>query len=184
MKKLLCVLLIVITLCTLAACGAAAASVSEQISSAPEQPMLPAVTPLPTREPTPLPTAEPTPQPLSETETGELDLTGMSGTMLYTMIYNIMMQPDDYLGRTIRVKGQFSAYVDEKSGRSYYACFIADAAGCCAQGLEFLPAAALVYPDDFPEPGTDITVSGEFDLIKEENGFRYFVLKDASFTVT
>ena len=55
---------------------------------------------------------------------------------------------------------------------------------CCAQGLEFLPADALVYPDDFPEPGTDITVSGEFDLIKEENGFRYFVLKDASFTVT
>ena len=50
--------------------------------------------------------------------------------------------------------------------------------------LEFLPADALAYPDDFPEPGTDITVSGEFDLIKEENGFRYFVLKDASFIVT
>ena len=176
MKKRFCVLLIVITLCSLAACGAAA-SASEQTP-----PVLPAETPLPTRAPTPLPTAEPTPQPLSETETGELDLTGMSGTMLYTMIYNMMMQPDDYLGRTIRVKGQFSAYVDEKSGRSYYACFIADAAGCCAQGLEFLPAAVLVYPDDFPEPGTDITVSGEFDLIKEENGFRYFVLKDASFT--
>lgn len=116
MKKRLCVLLIVITLCSLAACGAAAASASEQT-----QPALPAETPLPTREPTPLPTAEPTPQPLSENETGELDLTGMSGTMLYTMIYNMMKQPDDYLGRTIRVKGQFSAYVDEKSGRSYYA---------------------------------------------------------------
>ena len=178
MKKRLCVLLSVITLCSLAACGAAA-SASEQTT-----PVLPAETPLPTRAPTPLPTAEPTPQPLSETETGELDLTGMSGTMLYTMIYNMMKQPDDYLGRTIRVKGQFSAYVDEKSGRSYYACFIADAAGCCAQGLEFLPADALSYPDDFPEPGTDITVSGEFDLIKEENGFRYFVLKDASFIVT
>ena len=74
--------------------------------------------------------------------------------------------------------------MDEKSGKSYYACYIADAAGCCAQGLEFLPADALAYPDDFPEPGTDITVSGEFDLIKEENGFQYLVLKDASFTVT
>lgn len=58
----------------------------------------------------------------------------MSGTMLYTMIYNMMMQPDDYLGRTIRVKGQFSAYVDEKSGKSYYACYIADAAGCMRAG--------------------------------------------------
>ena len=177
MKKLLCVLLIVITLCSLAACGAAAASASEQTT-----PALPAETPLPTREPTPLPTAEPTPQPLSETETGELDLTGMSGTMLYTMIYNMMKQPDDYLGRTIRVKGQFSAYVDEKSGRSYYACYIADAAGCCAQGLEFSPAETLTYPDDFPEPGTDITVSGVFSLVEEENGFRYFILRNADFT--
>ena len=47
MKKRLCVLLIVITLCSLAACGAAAASASEQT-----QPVLPAGTPLPTREPT------------------------------------------------------------------------------------------------------------------------------------
>ena len=177
MKKRLCVLLIVITLCSLAACGAAAASASEQT-----QPVLPAETPLPTRKPTPLPTAEPTPQPLSETETGEL--AGMRGTMLYTMIYNMMKQPDDYLGRTIRVKGQFSAYVDEKSGRSYYACYIADAAGCCAQGLEFLPADALADPDDFPEPGTDISVRGEVALMQEENGFQYLVLKDASFTVT
>lgn len=179
MKKRLCVLLIVITLCSLAACGAAAVSASEQTP-----PVLPAETPLPTRAPTPLPTAEPTPQPLSETETGELDLTGMSGTMLYTMIYNMMKQPDDYLGRTIRVKGQFSAYVDEKSGKSYYACYIADAAGCCAQGLEFLPADALAYPDDFPEPGTDISVRGELALMQEENGFQYLVLKDASFTAT
>ena len=163
---------------SLTACGAAAPA-SEQTP-----PALPAETPLPTREPTPLPTAEPTPQPLSETETGELDLTGMRGTMLYTMIYNMMKQPDDYLGRPTRVKGQFSAYVDEKSGKSYYACYIADAAGCCAQGLEFLPADAPAYPDDFPEPGTDISVRGELALMQEENGFQYLVLKDASFTVT
>ena len=99
MKKRLCVLLIVITLCSLAACGAAAASASEQT-----QPVLPAETPLPTREPTPLPTAEPTPQPLSETETGELDLTGMSGTMLYTMIYKMMKHQEQNLGPTNPVK--------------------------------------------------------------------------------
>ena len=173
MKKRLCILLIVITLCSLAACGSAAAPASER-------PALPEDTPLPTRQPTPLPTAEPTPLP--ETESGELDLTGMSGTMLYTMIYHMMMRPEDYLGKTIRVKGQFSAYVDEKSGKSYYACYIADAAGCCAQGLEFSPAETLAYPDDFPKPGTDITVSGVFSLVEEENGFRYFILRNADFT--
>ena len=175
MKKRVLTTLLTAVLLLFSACGTEAAP-------APEQPLLPAETPLPTREPTPLPTAEPTPQPLSETESGELDLTGMSGTMLYTMIYNMMTQPDDYLGRTIHVKGQFSAYVDEKSGRSYYACYIADAAGCCAQGLEFFPAAVLTYPDDFPEPGTDISVRGELALMQEENGFQYLVVKDASFT--
>lgn len=148
MKKQLCVLLIVITLCSLAACGAAAASASEQTT-----PALPAETPLPTREPTPLPTAEPTPQPLSETETGELDLTDMSGTMLYTMIYNMMMQPDDYLGRTIRVKGQFSAYVDEKSGKSYYACYIADAAVAARRGWNFFRPTRLPIRMIFPSRG-------------------------------
>lgn len=177
MKKQVFTVLLTAALLFLSACGAAGAP-----AAAEQPPALPAATPLPTREPTPLPTAEPTPQPLSEPGTGELDLTGMSGTMLYTTVYHMVMQPDDYLGRTIRVKGQFSAYADEKSGKSYYACFIADAAGCCAQGLEFIPAEALAYPDDFPEPGTDITVSGEFTLMQEENGFQYVVLKDASFT--
>ena len=174
-KRTLTILLAAVLLLLSSACGAAAAPASER-------PALPEDTPLPTREPTPLPTAEPTPQPLPETESGELDLTGMSGTMLYTMIYHMMMRPEDYLGKTIRVKGQFSAYVDEKSGKSYYACYIADAAGCCAQGLEFSPAETLAYPDDFPEPGTDITVRGVFSLVEEENGFRYFILRNADFT--
>ena len=166
-KRTLTILLAAVLLLLSSACGAAAAPASER-------PALP--------EETPLPTAEPTPQPLPETESGELDLTGMSGTMLYTMIYHMMMRPEDYLGKTIRVKGQFSAYVDEKSGKSYYACYIADAAGCCAQGVEFSPAERLASPDVIPEPGRDITVSGVFSLVEEENGFRYIILRNADFT--
>ena len=109
----------------------------------------------------------------------------MSGTMLYTMIYNMMKQPDDYLGRTIRVKGQFSAYVDEKSGKSYYACYIADAAGCCAQGLEFVWGdGSHVYPDDYPPEETEITVQGTFETYKEPgDDTLYSRLANATMTV-
>ena len=148
MKKRLCVLLIVITLCSLAACGAAAASASEQT-----QPVLPAETPLPTREPTPLPTAEPTPQPLSETETGELDLTGMSGTMLYTMIYNMMKQPDDYLGGRSASKGSFLPMWMRRAGEAIMPASLPTLPDAARRGWNFFRPTRLSIRTIFPSRG-------------------------------
>ena len=56
-----------------------------------------------------------------------------------------------------------------------------DAAACCAQGLEFEPESTLSYPDDYPEPGAEITVTGTFDSYKEEvdgNTCIYLVLRN------
>ena len=50
-----------------------------------------------------------------------------------------------------------------------YACIIADAAACCAEGMEFALKDDLAYPDDYPEPGAEITVDGDFQAY-EENG--------------
>lgn len=56
-----------------------------------------------------------------------------------------------------------------------------DAAACCAQGLEFEPESTLSYPDDYPEPGAEITVTGTFDSYREEvdgNTCIYLVLRN------
>lgn len=37
----------------------------------------------------------------------------------------------------MKMRGMFSSYHDEETGKSYYACIIQDATACCAQGIEF-----------------------------------------------
>ena len=45
-----------------------------------------------------------------------------------------------------------------------------DATACCSQGIQFFPAADLVYPDDFPENGVTVTVCGTFAK-NDENAY-------------
>lgn len=53
----------------------------------------------------------------SETTTEEksvdLDLTELSSTVVYSEVYNMLIKPDDYKGKIIKMKGQFNQYTDE-----------------------------------------------------------------------
>ncbi len=108
----------------------------------------------------------------------DVDLTKLSSTMVYSEVYNMMTAPDGYMGKTVKMKGPFSVYHDEETGNYYFACIISDAAACCSQGIEFILAGEHTYPKDYPELGTEITVTGIFDTY-EENGYRYCRLNDA-----
>ena len=59
-----------------------------------------------------------------------------------------------------------------------YACVISDATACCAEGIEFKLSDNLIYPDDYPELGSEITVIGEFQPY-EENGIKWYHLVNA-----
>lgn len=117
----------------------------------------------------------------ASTEGIDVDLTQLSSTMVYSEVYNMLVIPDDYIGKTIKMKGQFSVYQDEATNNIYYAVIIADATACCSQGLEFIWEGTHTYPDDYPEPGTEVTVIGEFQTY-EENGNLYCRLIDADLT--
>lgn len=114
----------------------------------------------------------------------DVDLTKLSSTMIYSEVYNMMSEPDNYLGKSVRMNGQFALYqaTDEEGkpipDQIYFACFIADATACCLQGLEFILAGEHVYPDDYPELGAEITVPGTFETY-DENGYMYCHLIDA-----
>lgn len=60
----------------------------------------------------------------------------------------------------------------------YEKMFNAGANRCCSQGLEFVLTGKHTYPDDYPELGSEITVSGTFELY-EEGDNRYCRLVDA-----
>jgi exonuclease VII large subunit len=112
----------------------------------------------------------------------DLDLTVLSGTVVYSQVYDMMMEPERYMGMQVRMKGSFSYFQDPDTMKEYFAVVIADATACCAQGIEFVWDSHK-YPEDYPTLGTELTVTGAFSIY-EENGFTYLQLKDAEVSWT
>lgn len=154
MKKIICILLSILMLVSFAACGDAQKNENETNTNTQNSGSLPA--------------------------TGDIDvdLTAMSSTAVYAEVYNMVTSPSDYNGKKVRMTGQFSVYEDESTGNRYFACLIADATACCSQGLEFVLSGDYTYPNDYPELGTDITVTGIFGTY-DEYGNTYCQLSDA-----
>ena len=53
-----------------------------------------------------------------------------------------------------------------------------DSTACCAEGLEFKLSDDYVFPDDYPEAGSEICVTGVFDVNLDGN-YYYCTLIDA-----
>lgn len=105
-----------------------------------------------------------------------LDLTKMSATMIYSTIFDMLIMPEDYVEKIIKLSGWFETYTDPQTGEMYYAVVVPDATACCQQGLEFVWKGNHTYPDDFPKPGQDITVTGIYKMI-ENDGVTYTYLE-------
>lgn len=139
-----------------------------------------------TEQPTAAPTAAPeaTRQPVQATEPPtasaapqvkvDIDLTSLSSTMVYSEVYAMMEHPQDYVGKTMRMHGIFAC----SEGNLYYFCVIQDATACCGQGIEFILAGNPTYPDGYPTPGTEFTVTGVFEDYLEGQ-YTYYHLRDA-----
>ena len=115
-----------------------------------------------------------------EADQVDVDLTLLSSTMVYSEVYAMMYETESYMGKTVKMKGLYSPF--ESAGKQYHACIVEDATACCAQGLEFELLGSYVYPDDYPQPGTEITVVGTFGVYQEEyNGssYTFLLLRDA-----
>ena len=177
MKKLLCVVLIALTLVSLAACGsekekeAAATDFQTPNSSA-------------SQNQTTEKDSESAPAALKPAQSADgidVDLTKLSSTMVYSEVYNMMVSPDNYTGKTVKMNGAFAYYEDPETKKQYFACIIADATACCSQGLEFILTGEHTYPNDYPELNSEITVTGTFETY-EENGYNYCRLVNAEFS--
>ena len=153
MKKTLAVLLIVLVLFSLSGCGKGDTPVAPASAS---------------------PAAE-------DPDAVDVDLTKLSSTMVYSEVYAMASEPEQYKGKTVKMRGSFAT--QEYNGARLYACIVQDATACCAQGLEFELSEKCVFPDDYPEPGSEITVMGTFDTYQEKaddgNYYLYLVLRDA-----
>ena len=126
----------------------------------------------------------PAPDPLTldesvlQTEGVDIDLTVLSSTMVYSQVYNLMVDPYSYIGKTIKMTGMYACTDLTQSTEFYCACIIQDATQCCSQGIEFELDDTYSFPEDYPEYGDDITVIGEFDTY-QDGGYTYCTLRNA-----
>ena len=110
MKKLFCVLLAALLLCTLAACG------HEDTAQ------------------------KPAAEDAEGTAAVDIDLTVLSGIMVYSEVNSMISFPDNYIGKTVKMQGQFTIYqaTDENGtfipDKMFFACMIADAPPAAHRG--------------------------------------------------
>lgn len=109
----------------------------------------------------------------------DVDLTALSSTMVFAEVYNIMFHAEDYVGKTVKVQGQYAAYYFPEADQYYHAVIVADALACCAQGLEFVWDGSHQYPEDYPAPFTQIEISGVFRMGQDgENSYIYILTEE------
>lgn len=103
-------------------------------------------------------------------KSADVDLTKMSATMVYAKVFDMLINPENYEGKKVRMHGTFDVFEFEESGKLHrsFACIVQDATACCAQGLEFQLKDNPAYPTGYPEKYAEITVSGTFHQFEEE----------------
>ena len=111
----------------------------------------------------------------AETEKADIDLTRMSATMIYSTVFDMLIAPEDYEGKSIRIKGLFNVFTDQETGSRYYTVLVPDATACCQQGLEFIWQGDHSFPTDFPAENSEIIVTGKY-VTEEEDGLTYSYL--------
>ena len=94
------------------------------------------------------------------TEGVDIDLTQLSGTLLYSQVNYMLYKPEEFLGKTVKLPGTFSAVYSEDAKRYYFGCLVADRAACCVIGVEFELPESCSYPEDYPAEEEEIIVFG------------------------
>lgn len=118
-------------------------------------------------------------------ESVDIDLTALSSVMVYTQVYAMVSNPDEYIGKTVKMHGNFGYYYEASVDTYYFGIIVQDATACCAQGIEFTltDEDSLSFPEDYPEPGAEATVVGVFTTYfpEEAPDWEYYRLEEAEF---
>lgn len=105
----------------------------------------------------------------------DYDLTKMNSDMVYASVYQLMVDPNTYVGKTFKMKGTYYSTFYEPTNKYYHYLIIEDAAACCAQGIEFIwDDGSHIYPDEYPNNEAQVEVSGTFETYKEGDDERLY----------
>ena len=114
----------------------------------------------------------------SSSNSVDLDLSKMSSTVVYSQIYNMWENPEQYVVKNVKMAGCYTYSENPELGIVYHACYVPDSTACCTQFLEFIRPDGYNWPADYPEADANIVVTGRLETY-EENGVTYLTLADA-----
>ncbi|MGN0740755.1 MAG: hypothetical protein ACI4LX_11350 [Treponema sp.] len=111
----------------------------------------------------------------------DIDFTKFNYNMSYAQIFQMMIEPEKYIGKKIKIRGSF--YIAENEGRRFYSVLNFDSTACCSTGFIFELQEDLTYPDDFPAEFTTIEVTGIYEKKQLNKNEEYTCLSNARMTV-
>lgn len=115
----------------------------------------------------------------------DIDLTVMSSEMVYATVFQLVSEPKNYVGKVVKMGGEYTTMTNQAGDKHYHYVIIADATECCVQGIEFVwEDGSRIYPDEYPEEGTEVEVVGIFEeYIDPDDGLPYCRLKESSMKI-
>lgn len=94
----------------------------------------------------------------------DYDLTVMSSTMVFSQIYDLVMNPLSYEKSTVKMDGEYLYYDIEGVSERIHIIIIYDATGCCPQGLE------IRFPEDVTPPDDVCNLVLKGEILTETDG--------------
>ena len=114
----------------------------------------------------------------------DVDLTVMSSAMVFDEVKKIMNSPEQYLGKTIKMSGEYSPVYYDYTEKFYHYVLIHDAVDCCEQGIEFILLGDAIYPLDYPKEKSQVEVVGVFCSYDELESTYYYIETDNIITLS
>ncbi len=98
----------------------------------------------------------------------DYDLTTLDSNHVYHALEQLLLKPEDYIGGTIRIKGEYSSVYYNHMQQYYHYILVADHDGC-SQMLEFKWVdGSDLFPDKHPAEGTIIEVVGILESYQDK----------------
>ena len=101
----------------------------------------------------------------------DYDLSNMNYNMISAITFEMLVEPEKYTDKSVKISGQFYSEVYEE--KRYYSVIIWDATLCCPAGLDFIPPEGFEFPQDFPALEENITVIGKMQADPETGDLIY-----------
>jgi len=112
----------------------------------------------------------------------DLDLTLLSTTLAQAEASNILTYPANYEGKTIKLNGLYATEYNDKLNKYYHYIIYTDQS-CCVYPIEFKLNGEHTYPDDYPKPGTWISLTGVYGVYDELGKSYYYLSGDEIITL-